>query len=177
MALELPVETRAAFAAWRDEAIAARDDVRPVPPEALHVTLAFLGHRREQDIERIAETTRGALAGLGRPRLAATGSRPVPPKRPRLFALDLSDEGGRAADVSSAIGGALAAAGLYRPEKRPFWPHVTFARVKGARRAAPLEAPPPPGDPFDAVEVVLYRSLLAPRGARYEPLARAAVGG
>ena len=65
--------------------------------------------------------------------------------------------------------------GFHRPEKRPFWPHVTLARVKRGERARPLEAAPPP-EPLVAREVTLYRSLLSPRGARYEALARAELG-
>ena len=40
----------------------------------------------------------------------------------------------------------LVAAGLYEPEKRPFWPHVTVARVraeKGAEAAPRAVARPP----------------------------------
>ena len=72
----------------------------------------------------------------------------------------------------------LAAARLYRPEKRPFWPHITFARVKrGERRAPPVEAQGLPSAPFDAAEVTLYRSHLSPRGARYEALERLRLDG
>jgi hypothetical protein len=48
--------------------------------------------------------------------------------------------------------------------------------VKRDARAAPLDAEPPPGEAFDAGEVTLYRSLLSPRGARYEALARVELG-
>ena len=40
---------------WRDELVAGRDDLRPVAEEALHVTLAFLGYRAEQEAAAIAE--------------------------------------------------------------------------------------------------------------------------
>ena len=104
--------------------------------------------------------------------------RSVPPRDPRLFALDLDDEGGRATALQAAASAALEAGGWYRPEKRPFWPHVTLARVKrGERRVPPLpERPPPPGEPFDAAVVTLYRSTLRPQGALYEPLARTVAG-
>jgi 2'-5' RNA ligase len=77
--------------------------------------------------------------------------------------------------VQGAVSVALEAGGWYRPEKRPFWPHVTLARVKrGERRVSPLPGDPaPPGAPFEARELTLYRSTLRPQGALYEPLARA----
>jgi RNA 2',3'-cyclic 3'-phosphodiesterase len=98
----------------------------------------------------------------------------VPPRNARLFALDLHDEGGRAAAWQAAISDALEAGGWYRPEKRPFWPHVTLARVKrGERRVpAPPDDPAPPEESFEANVVTLYRSTLRPQGAIYEPLAR-----
>jgi 2'-5' RNA ligase len=153
-----------------------RTDLRPVAVEALHVTLVFLGYLPEKEIARVAETAFQPLEGLGLPLLAVSGVKPVPPRDPRLFAFDLDDEEGRAGTVQAAASDALAAARLYKPEKRPFWPHVTFARVKrGVRRAPPIGVPDPPTEPFEATEVVLYRSHLSPRGARYEPLKRFAL--
>lgn len=172
MALDLPEEARRRLAAWRDEAIAGREDLRPVRPEALHVTLAFLGWRAEKEVERIAETMSRAVEGLACPGLAPSAVKAVPRRAPRLFALDLDDEGGRAAAVQSGVEGALAARGFHEPEARPWWPHLTLARVKRGRRASPLEAPPPPPVLFRALEVTLYRSTLRPQGAVYEPLAR-----
>jgi 2'-5' RNA ligase len=102
----------------------------------------------------------------------------VPPRGTRLFALDLDDEDGRAGALQEAMSRALEAGRWYRPEKRPFWPHMTLARVKrGERRVAPPPAePPPPGEPFDAGVVTLYRSTLRPQGALYEPLRRTVAG-
>jgi RNA 2',3'-cyclic 3'-phosphodiesterase len=79
--------------------------------------------------------------------------------------------------LQAAVSDALAAGRWYRPEKRPFWPHVTLARVKRGQRAGPLEGPPPPADPFEATVLTLYRSTLRPQGALYEPLERTTLGG
>ncbi|MGH2715243.1 MAG: 2'-5' RNA ligase family protein, partial [Thermoleophilaceae bacterium] len=102
------------------------------------------------------------------------GVLPLPPRDPRLFALDLEDEDGRAVALQSAVSDALEAGRWYRPEKRAFWPHLTLARVKrGERRAAPLPGDPaPPDEAFAADRLTLYRSSLRPQGAIYEPLAR-----
>lgn len=141
------------------------------------MTLVFLGYRPEKEISAIVETALEALTGAHPPRLAARGVAGVPPRRPRLFAIDLHDEDGRAASVQSAAALGLADRGFYRPERRPFWPHITLARVKRDRRAPPLEAPPPPSAAFEATEVVLYRSVLRPEGARYEALERLTLPG
>jgi 2'-5' RNA ligase len=176
LALDLPAAYRSALAAWRDDAIRARDDLRPVKEEALHVTLVFLGYRPEKEIERIAVAAFDAVRGLPPARLSAGDVKPLPPRRPRLFALDLQDPDGAAVAIQAAASDALAAARFYRPEKRPFWPHVTFARVKRDRRAGPFDAPPPPAEPFEAGDVTLYRSRLSPQGASYEPLERLRLG-
>jgi len=178
LALDLPEEVRDRLVEWRDLILDGRRDVRPVRPEALHVTLVFLGWQDESAAERIADAAFGSLPAAPAPRLAATGVRPVPPRGTRLFALDLDDEDGRAGALQEAMSRALEAGRWYRPEKRPFWPHVTLARVKrGERRVAPPPAePPPPGEPFDAGVVTLYRSTLRPQGALYEPLRRTVAG-
>jgi RNA 2',3'-cyclic 3'-phosphodiesterase len=172
VALDLPEPARSAVAAWRDQLVSGRSDLRPVAPEALHVTLAFLAWQDEGEAERIAEAAFEAGRAVGRPRLTAIGVRPLPPRGPRLFALDLADEGGRAVQLQAAVSDALEAGRWYRPEKRPFWPHVTLARVKRGERAAPLPEIDPPSEPFEAAELTLYRSTLRPQGALYEPLAR-----
>jgi RNA 2',3'-cyclic 3'-phosphodiesterase len=178
LALDLPEEARERLVEWRDLILDGRRDVRPVRPEALHVTLVFLGWQDESAAERIADAAFGSLPAVPAPRLAATGVRPVPPRDARLFALDLDDEDGRATALQEAISRALEAGGWYRPEKRPFWPHVTLARVKrGERRVAPPpDDPPPPRARFDAGVVTLYRSTLRPQGAIYEPLRRTVAG-
>jgi 2'-5' RNA ligase len=177
LALDLPEEGRASIAAWRDALIAERSDLRPVRTEALHVTLVFLGWQDESAAGRIAEAAFGALPPRPAPRLTPMEVRSVPPRNPRLFALDLEDEDGRATVLQAAASAALEAGGWYRPEKRPFWPHLTLARVKrGERRVSPIADGPPPSDPLEAQVVTLYRSTLRPQGALYEPLARTVMG-
>jgi 2'-5' RNA ligase len=173
VALDLPAGVRSELAAWRDALVEGRSDLRPVAPEALHVTLVFLGWQDEAAAEAIAAAAfRDAPPA---PILRAAGVRPLPPRDPRLFALDLEDLEGRASTLQAGVSEALEAGGWYRPEKRPFWPHVTLARVKRKeRRVAPLpECPAPPDETFPAPELTLYRSTLRPQGALYEPLARA----
>ena len=174
LALDLPEAARASIASWREQLLADRGDLRPVRPEALHVTLVFLGWQDESAAPRIAKAAFQALPAVPAARLTPSGVRSLPPRNPRLFALDLEDEGSRATALQAAASAALEAGGWYRPEKRPFWPHLTLARVKrGERRVPPLPAePPPPRQPFEAPVVTLYRSTLRPQGALYEPLAR-----
>ena len=179
LALELPDPTRDALVAWRVDALRGRDDLRPVAPESLHVTLVFLGYQYEKEVGRIASAAFDAVRGLAPFSLSPSGVVPVPPRgAPRLFALDLADPSGDCLALQAAASEALASARFYKPEKRPFWPHVTLARVKKAvRRAAPLSGAASLSlAPFVASEVTLYRSVLRPQGALYEPLERLSLG-
>jgi 2'-5' RNA ligase len=176
VALDLPAEAREELAGWRDRLLEGRRDLRPVRAEALHVTLVFLGWQDEAAAEAIAEASFGARSVNAAPLLTPTEVRALPPRNPRLFALDLDDEAGRASALQAAVSEALEAGRWYEPEKRPFWPHITLARVKrGERRVPPLAGEPPPAAPFSGSELTLYRSTLRPQGALYEPLARAPV--
>ena len=176
VALDLPADAREGLAAWRDALVEGRRDLRPVRAEALHVTLVFLGWQDESAAEAISQAAFGARPAAEAPLLTAASVRPLPPRDPRLFALDLEDAGARAAALQAAVADALEAGRWYRPEKRPFWPHITLARVKrGERRVPPLPADPPPGEPFAGEQLTLYRSTLRPQGAVYEALGRASV--
>jgi RNA 2',3'-cyclic 3'-phosphodiesterase len=171
------VAVRDALAAWRDELIAGRRDLRPTRPETLHVTLAFLGWRAEADVERVADAALRAAAGHAAPLLTPGELRAVPAGAPRVFALDLADADARAGALQAAVSDALAAARLYKPERRPFWPHVTLARVRrGERAAAPLPDRPLRLGAFEAPAVTLYRSTLKPSGAVYDVLATRPLG-
>ncbi len=104
VALDLPAPARQELAQWRDELVEGRTDLRPVPADKLHVTLAFLGWQDEAAAERIAATAFGAAGGPA-PLLVPGEVRAVPPRDPRLFALDLEDRGGHAASASGRGGG------------------------------------------------------------------------
>ena len=166
LALEPAEPDRVALAEWRDAAVAGREDLRPVAAGSLHLTLVFLGYRPEKEIPRIAEVAFAAIGGARAIVLEPREVKPIPPRAPRLFALDLHDPDGGAAALQAAASAALDRERFYRPEKRPWWPHVTIARVKRHARAGPLEAAPPAG-PLRCTRVTLYRSLLSPRGASY----------
>lgn len=177
MALDLPDALREGIVVWGREEL--RDPaLRVVAPESLHVTLAFLGYLPEKEIEPLAKVIE-ALEGSA-PSIALGGPVAKPSlRRAHLFALPAASSG--AVALQSELTEALVAKRLYRPEKRPFWPHVTVARVKsagrGTRRPATVEKPPgalPKGllEPALCVRVTLYRSVLQPQGSRYAPLAQ-----
>lgn len=177
VALDLPTGLRDGIVAWGEREL--RDPaLRVVAPESLHVTLAFLGYLPEREIERLGEIVRGLEAKAPTLRLEDPVAQPSP-RRTRLFALPAIAPAAR--PLQRELEGKLVARGLYKPERRPFWPHVTVARVRsagrGSRRPAVVERPPgalPKRllEPALCVRVTLYRSVLQPQGSRYTPLAQ-----
>lgn len=174
VALDLPEPVRDALAAL---AAAADEDVwRPVEPDALHVTLAFLGARPPADVAAI-DSLLAAEAGTPSPPLALAEAEVLPPRRGRVLTARIDDPSGGLAALQSRLSHALHDAGLYTPEQRPFHPHATVARLRP--RARPPRAAGLPLEPreFTPEAVTLYVSRLHPKGARYEPLARAPLAG
>jgi 2'-5' RNA ligase len=178
VALDLPAELREAIVEWQ-RAELTDPALRPVRPEALHLTLAFLGYRPEKEIERIAEAAFELEATAPSIELAPDPVGLPRGRRPRLYALDARSEGAEA--LQAQVSERLSAARFYEPERRPFWPHLTVARVKpekrGGRKPAPVERPPGPLTehtflrPTALVRLVLFRSHLRREGALYEPMA------
>jgi RNA 2',3'-cyclic 3'-phosphodiesterase len=182
VALDLPAEVRDGIAAWRKEAL-SDPALRPVPTEALHVTLAFLGYRAEKEVGAIAEAVRQSAGPAPWLELRDPERRP-PRGRARLFALPAISPGAEA--LQAGLVQRLSEAGFYEPEKRPFWPHVTVARVRpearGSRRPAVVSDPPaklPEGLSEARIcrRMTLYRSELQPQGAQYVPLAQVELPG
>jgi 2'-5' RNA ligase len=174
VALDLPAAAREALLVFAD---AAADPAvwRPLPAEALHVTLAFLGSRPPNDvpaIERVVEAEAG-----GSVRLALGGALLLPPRRARVLCAELEDSDGALAALQARVSAALAAAGVYTPEKRPFRAHATVARVRPRAQAPRTVDTAPERLAFHGEAVTLYASRLHPAGARYEAFARATLAG
>lgn len=169
VALELPDAARAALVAFR-EAAADPELWRPVADEALHLTLAFLGRRPAGDVTVVSSVLRDV--GDAAPRLALAGGLLLPPRRARVLCASLEDPEGTLTELQSRVSDKLAAAGVYVPEKRPFRPHVTVARLRPRARAPRSISPSPEPLAFAGGPLTLFESRLHPRGARYEPLAR-----
>jgi 2'-5' RNA ligase len=167
-ALDLPDEARTELSTWADEKLGGRG--RVVPAGNLHVTVAFLGHRPASEVPAILGELRAASAA-GRP----AELRPLRYRETRSVGMIvLEDTGGAARAFANDLQGRLERLGVYRRESRPWLPHVTVLR-RPDRGGDRLE-----GTNTCSIHVVrsaLYRSVLAPGGARYDALETAALGG
>lgn len=180
VALDLPDRVRAGLARWQAEAL-SDPALRPMRAEALHITLCFLGSADETAVPRITKIVTSIPARAVGLQLEAEPS-PRPKGRPALYAI--SARGEAAVALQAELSSALATERLYAPEKRAFWPHVTVARVRSERqppehgerrgKGRPRRVSEPPKrlpdeltEPFGAVRLALYRSMLKPQGAEY----------
>ena len=172
VALDLPGDARAALTSFRDRADPSV--WRPVADEALHITLAFLRHLPEGPSGRVGAIVRECAGPAAD--LALGPALLLPPRRARVLCAEVEDGAGALGALQGGLAGALAAAGLHEPERRPYRPHATVARLRSGERS-PRTAPEGP-EPvrFAGEAVTLYRSRLSRAGARYEPLERVRVG-
>jgi len=163
------------------------DVVRWVRRESLHVTLRFLGRTDLDEVPHLVREVGRALRRVPPFSLQLAGLLLLPsPRRPRVVALGLEPEEPLTA-LAAAVERGVVAAG-YPEETRPFRAHLTLGRVRSGRRprleglestaaaAGVTGSVTPSGDAWDVTETVLFRSDLAPEGARYTPLERVPLG-
>jgi len=177
VALELPAEVRQELVRWRERLPSAAAPVRLrwVTPASLHVTLCFLGWRPAEQIPSIAEAC-AVTAACAPAELKLAEPVWLPPRRPRVLAVELRDETGGLSQVQGRLSAALEAGGWYEPEKRTFRAHATVARVPKGARVGRVALPAPARLSFTGRRVTLFRSRLSAAGARYEPVASVALG-
>jgi 2'-5' RNA ligase len=177
IALDLPQDVRAGLVEWQRTAL-ADPALRIVRPEALHMTLVFLGYQAEKDVKAIAKVAFDTDTEAPAVELTTEPVGVPPGKRPRLIALAANSD--ETVALQRQIEERLVAGGFYEPEKRPFWPHLTMARVKpeapGSRKPALIRTAPHPLPEhmfrfFRPTRLVLFKSHLRRTGAEYEPMA------
>lgn len=172
IAVRLPPELTDRAAALLPAALPA---VRPVRPELMHVTLAFLGWTPDERLDAVIEAARVAAAEH-RPfdlRFAGAGRFPAA-GRPTTVWLGIADGRDTLVALAESVVTALRRSGLAFDD-RPFAPHLTLARVRReasaaegrtvAAAAAALEVPAGLRAQVDRIAVM--ESVLSPKGPRY----------
>ena len=173
VALDLPDKALTALTGWQELVFGDLPELRI--NHALHLTLCFLGGRPASAVTALQE----ALAGVPFSSFAMSFGEPIfLPKggRKNVVALPLIDApstpGGLRAVLAlqAGVSSALAATGHYEPERRPYLPHVTVARVRRPGHPFPLHIVTLPE--LCPSPLVLYTSDLTRAGAVHTPLAR-----
>jgi len=165
VAADLPEAVRAALPKGPDP------PWRPVSRSSLHVTLAFLGEIASAMVPVVSGAVRKAVGEpgsvVGELRLLQTIA--LPPRRPRVLAVEIDDPAGSLAVLQERVADALVSAGVHEPERQPFLAHVTIGRARGpvGRPDVYLDVAPVA---FAVPSVTVYRSITGKDGARYEAL-------
>lgn len=155
-------------------------DFRWVAPEALHLTVKFLG---DVDPARVGDAATAATAACNR--------QPGPVEwsligggtfggtyRARVVWIGVEEPEGGVTRLHEALDAELAARG-FPPERRRFAPHLTIARSRADQGADATWVAALAEHPFGASrsrELLLVRSTLTPKGPVYETLQKFRIG-
>lgn len=173
VAVDLPDAVRLDLATWARRTVGRREDLRLVPADALHLTLAFLGDRPLEEISQVGDAVTQSAGGEVPLRVGT--SMWLSPRHPHVLTVAVEDPAGALGALHARVETALAASCGVEPDRRAFRPHVTVARVRRGARVRPVALAAPAPSRFIAPAVTLYRSRLGPGGAQYEPLASASL--
>jgi 2'-5' RNA ligase len=149
-------------------------------PEAIHLTLIFLGETPAGMVEPISRILDEVAADFEQLRIEVKRLGVFPHWRhPKVLWAGIRDRSHQVEPLHQALEKRLVQLG-FRPEEKEFHPHLTLARFKYLKGVAAVESVVNSHQsfkfgPFHAPEMVLYQSRLHPLGAIHTPLHRAAL--
>ena len=151
--------------------------VKAVRLDQAHVTLKFLGHVPDERVDAVRLAAGAALAGIPAHEGAVAGVGAFPSARSaRVVWAGIHET--RLTDLAAAMDDAFEPLGFER-ERRAFRAHLTLARLDPPRDVTRVLEPfrERAFGPVPVREVVLFRSVLSPKGAEYTPLQVWPLGG
>lgn len=175
LGIGLPSDVREAIASATAEVRGLHAPVAWTPPKNLHVTLNFLGDILPERVAVIGRSMRAVASGIGPFSLTAEGGGAFPGTRnPRILWVGFLEPLELVRQLQQNMENALSGVGFPR-EDRPFHPHITVGRTRGALPPAWGErfVQALSGKGFGVVPVssfTLYESRPGPGGAAYTPL-------
>jgi 2'-5' RNA ligase len=171
-------------AGWVESARAFLARVRPdlpeaswTRPESWHLTLKFFGEASRNWLAEFGRAIAGAAVAIAPLRLSTAGAAVFPPRGPaRVLAVGFTADRESAAlsELARAADRAARDLGL-PPERRPFHPHVTFARLRRPWPADAVDRYRHEADgwafpDWPVRSCVLYESRLRTEGAVHTPV-------
>ncbi len=180
IAVPITGEARRGAARFQHRLRQEGDPVKWVAPHNFHLTLHFLGEMERDVIEEMPALFGQALGTHAPFEVELQGAGAFPSlNKPRVIWVGVGRGSEALASLHEALKGPLAQLGL-RVEDRPFKPHLTLGRARGAigrpcreeiRRGRDL------GHGSCLVSrVILYQSVLRPSGPLYHPLFEVQLG-
>ena len=172
VAIELPEAIREGMGVLNDRLRRCGVRASWTRRDRMHLTLRFLGDISDEAAGRVGEHLLKGAAGLDAFRLHVSGVGAFPNlRRPSVVWAGIGPLEGGLKGAHAVAEEAAEAIGL-RPDRKPFHPHVTLARIRDARDAEPLmeclrsEANFDGGE-FHARGMSLFSSQLTPHGPIY----------
>jgi 2'-5' RNA ligase len=158
--------------------------VRWVRHGGVHLTLKFLGDVPALRLTNVSQAVEAACRDFGQFTVEVAGLGCFPnPRRPRVMWVGVREPTGTLVRLQRAVEGALAELG-FKPEGRPFKPHLTLGRVRrnvsrsDRQHLGELIVESDVGllGSMEVAEVNVMRSDLRPDGAVYTALTRVPLG-
>jgi 2'-5' RNA ligase len=192
IAVDLPDEARQAIAVrqklWAGPLSKSKDALKLVEPSRMHLTLLFIGEAREARVPAMVESM-NAPASMAPFDVMFGGVGVFPPRgAPRVLWIGVTDGAAHLERLQHEIAERVRAVGIALDD-RPFHPHLTLGRWRGAERRRPstdrrstperLRREVAALDRSDRIACVrvtratLYQSLLSSSGPAYTALAHA----
>jgi 2'-5' RNA ligase len=174
LAIDLPEDLRPQLALVQGELKKAQADVRWVQPGNIHITLKFFGNVVDTEISAIIAAAREVAIKQAPLTLKVTGAGAFPNVRsPRVVWLGLGGDMIPLTKFFHRLEKAFTALD-YPPEGRAFNPHLTLGRVRSpegrAQLSRAIEKLVVDWPPFPVREIILFQSVLSPKGSTYTPL-------
>lgn len=167
VALQPPAEW--ATAALASLASVALAEHRPTPVHQVHLTLVFVGDRREKDVPGIVTSLRRSAAGISAFELRPERLLTLPLRgEPRLVAVQTAAPAGLR-EIQSRLAHRLAEP---KAKGKAFLPHLTLTRFAPGVLAEPVDVPAAL-PPFEVRRIQLVSSFLRASGAEHRTLATA----
>lgn len=178
IAAEIPSSVREVLAGTQERLRSYHLPVKWVAPEAMHLTLHFLGETDVTKIAALGATLRKTLEQYAPFELSLAGVGAFPNlRRPNVVWVGVAGSVEILGRIQSSLGDALEAFGLPR-EMHPFRAHLTIGRLG---RESPVEQQTRLGDalralpPFEPIcwqidRIILFRSDLRSKGPMYTAL-------
>lgn len=190
LALELPPLLKSSLGEVADHLASHASVLKFVAPDAIHLTVRFLGSIPVARLSAVEQAAREAASRAEPFRLSLDriGSFPAGGAFPRVIWVGIKRNSGYDSlqHLFASVERELANRG-FPADQRALSPHFTLARVKeyppreDARRLgetlARLAAEIEPCGSFEVKALTVMRSDLAPAGPRYTPLSHVPVGG
>lgn len=158
--------------------------VRWVSPDNIHLTLKFLGEITPEQAKSVVDAAKTAASAKPAFDLSATGLGMFPnPHRPSVIWVGVAEANRNLAALQALLESKLSEVG-FKPEGRPFHPHLTLGRVRRDLNRSAQSALAKSLSPVEVGELgrwrveslTLMKSDLRPGGPRYTEVARLPLG-